>query len=116
MRVIERADKFKDSYSPMGYVYRIANNYCIDEYRKATRRVRLKNEQKQIVNTETLIEHNIDFLLEDAVSNNDLDLIYMKHIEQLDTKEIANLTGQSIKAAAESVRQAEHNLAEYIFE
>lgn len=116
MRIIEKADKFNTKYSPVSYIHTMARNYCIDEYRKKSNRTRIEGDKKKTGPQEAVFEHNVEFLLDDAISKQTLELAKYIHIDQLDKSQIAELTGQTEVEVTNSIKNMEYEIANYIFE
>lgn len=111
-------EKRRDFNSKKGnirtWVYRIARNLVIDEYRKKKNILNLNNlkEQSRGIEEEIIINDMQRYILKKMKKLNDgeQELISLYYIEELDLKEVAEIINKSYDATKMAISRALHKL------
>ena len=124
-----RAGKYKEEGKFLPWVLRIANNLCIDYYRKTKRRPAIVNpegydifeilnfaddnaEDKIVKREKAVYVKN----LIDQLSPEQKEVVILRHYADLSFKEIAKITGVSINTSLGRMRSALLNMRKFIEE
>ena len=108
-KIINNIEKLDSQKNILTYITNSIRNYCIDEYRKVCVRTRKENHFKQLnSNRVNVLDHSIDFLIEDVCKSPEEETILRKIIfDKENINEVAkeiNVPIKRIKVLLERVK------------
>lgn len=95
VKLLSNIYRFDDKYAPMGYIYRAIYNYCVDEYRRSTARLKREETYATSRTNKDYLEMDVNFFLEETLGEKAA-VIIDKFINNKDIREIASHTGYSM--------------------
>ncbi len=108
LRFLE-SSSYKDTGRPLAYLYTIARNLCIEEFRKVPTE-ELKEEIEQKGFEDTLVEKQTLHEAMDSLTKEEQELLLLRYVNQVAFKDLCRLYGKSRFALYRELSQITNKL------